>query len=292
MNPKYKNSYKNPKKELVSLSVYNTGFQKCEPRHQWGPGVRDHYLIHHIITGKGFYQVNGQTYEINAGDTFLIYPQTEVTYYAHSSQPWEYSWVGFQGSDAASILNATDFSPSSPVLPTSGLKDAIQAHLMGIYEASGNQFVDSVEMTGRLYCTLALFMKHSSAAGHTNTAGSYVQAAIAYISANYSYPITVEDIASYVGISRSHLFRSFEAVVRKSPKEYLTAFRIKQACHLLQHSSLSIAAIATSVGFDNGLYFSKTFHKIVGASPRDYRKIVGASPKDDRQKDPAAGSRH
>ena len=76
MNPKYKNSYKNPQKELVSLSVYNSGFQKCEPRHQWGPGIRDHYLIQHIITGKGFYQSNGQTYEINAGDTFLIYPQT------------------------------------------------------------------------------------------------------------------------------------------------------------------------------------------------------------------------
>ena len=272
MDPKYKNSYKNPQKELVSLSVYNAGFQKCEPRHQWGPGIRDHYLIHHIITGKGFYQANGHTYEINAGDTFLIYPQTEVTYYADSSQPWEYAWVGFQGSDAAIILNATDFSPTSPVLSTSSIKDAIQAYLRGIYEARGNQFVDSVEMTGRLYCTLALFLKHSSASENTNTASSYVQTAIAYISANYSYPITIEDIASYVGISRSHLFRSFTSVLQKSPKEYLTTFRIKQASYLLKHSSLSIAAIAASVGYENGLYFSKTFHKIMGIAPRDYRQ--------------------
>ena len=276
MNPEYKNSYKNTQKELVSLSVYNTGFQKCEPRHQWGPGIRDHYLIHHIITGKGFYQANGKTYEINAGDTFLVYPQTEVSYYADGKNPWEYAWVGFQGSDAAIILKATDFSPSSPVLPTSGLNHAIQAHLMGIYEARGSGFVDSVEMTGRLYRTLALFMKHSSTAEHTNTASNYVQTAIAYISANYSYPLTIEDIASYVGISRSHLFRSFEAVLQKSPKEYLTAFRLKQACYLLKHSSLSIAALASSVGFDNGLYFSKIFHKEMGIAPREYRQ--GNSP--------------
>ncbi len=86
----------------------------------------------------------------------------------------------------------------------------------------------------------------------------------------------MEDIAAYVGLSRSHLFRSFELVLQQSPKEYLTDFRMKQACYLLEHSNLSITAIANSVGFDNGLYFSKTFHKKKGTSPKAYRiKIRG-----------------
>jgi transcriptional regulator GlxA family with amidase domain len=46
---------------------------------------------------------------------------------------------------------------------------------------------------------------------------------------------------------------------------------MKQACYLLEHSNLSITAIANSVGFDNGLYFSKTFHKKKGTSPKAYR---------------------
>ncbi len=272
MEHKYKNSYKNTKKELVSLAVYNTGFQKCESGYQWGPGIRDHYLIHHIISGKGYYQVGGATYELQAGDTFLVYPQTEVTYYADSILPWEYTWVGFNGSDAAIILKATDFSKEHPMIATGPTSDNIRKHLLGIYDASGNAFVDSVEMTGRLYRTLALFMKNSTNSDQLNTSGSYVQTAIAYISANYSYPITIEDIAKYVGVSRSHLFRSFETVLKQSPKEYLTMFRIKQACYLLEHSSLSITAIANSVGFDNSLYFSKTFHKMKGVAPRDYRQ--------------------
>ena len=105
-----------------------------------------------------------------------------------------------------------------------------------------------------------------------NTLNSYVQKGIEFISSNYSYPITVEDIASYVGLSRSHLFRSFESVMNISPKEYLTNYRIKQACYLLEHSDLSITAIANSVGFDNSLYFSKTFHKKKGISPKEYRQ--------------------
>ena len=158
------------------------------------------------------------------------------------------------------------------MLVTDKLQTAIREHLLGIYDARGNGFVDSVEMTGRLYQTLALFMKNSSLSRQLDTAGSYVQKAVSYISANYSYPITVEDIADYVGVSRSHLFRSFESVLQESPKEYLTHFRIRQACYLLEHSSLSITAVANSVGFDNSLYFSKTFHKAKGMAPRDYRQ--------------------
>mgnify|MGYP002771762948 CR=1 FL=1 len=73
MYEKYKNSYKVTEKELVSLSVYNVGFQRCDSLYQWGPGIRDHYLIHYIISGKGFYQIGKRTYELQAAGSFLAY---------------------------------------------------------------------------------------------------------------------------------------------------------------------------------------------------------------------------
>ena len=272
MNKNYKNSYKVTEKELVSLSVYNVGFQKCDPLHQWGPGIRDHYLIHYIISGKGFYRVGGRCFELRAGDCFLVYPNTEVVYYAANDDPWEYAWVGFTGSDASMILKATDFSPEKPWIPAVPYGDSIHRQILHIYDARGNEFEHAAEMTGRLYTMLALFMHGASHTGTQNSANSYVQKGIEFISSNYSYAITVEDIADYVGVSRSHLFRSFEAVVGQSPKEYLTEFRMKQACYLLEHSDLSITAIANSLGFDNSLYFSKTFHKQKGMSPKEFRE--------------------
>lgn len=271
MNKNYKNSYIVTRKELVSLSVYNVGFQKCEPLYQWGPGIRDHYLIHYIISGSGYYKVKQHTYDLHAGDTFLVYPNSEVVYYADENDPWEYAWVGFTGSDASMILTATDFSPENPCITDTPMGESIHRQILHIYDARGNEFEHAVEMTGRLYTMLALFMHSSNRNDTQNSTNSYVQKGIEYISANYSYAITVEDIADYVGVSRSHLFRSFETVLHQSPKEYLTDFRMKQACYLLEHSQLSITAIANSLGFDNSLYFSKTFHKQKGVSPKEYR---------------------
>lgn len=268
----YKNSYKVNEKELVSLSVYNVGFQNCTSGHQWGPGIRDHYLIHYIISGSGTYTVNNQSYFLTQGDSFLVYPNTEVLYSADNKTPWEYAWVGFSGSDASIILKATDFSPNTPVIYKNPLGESIHRQLLHIYDARGNGLEHAVEMTGRLYTMLSLFMQTVSRDKSPDNVNSYVQKSIEYIAANYSYAITVKDIATYVGLSRSHLFRSFQNVLGISPKEYLTTFQMKQACYLLEHSDLSITAIANSVGFDNSLYFSKTFHKHKQMSPRDYRK--------------------
>ena len=240
MYEKYKNSYKVTEKELVSLSVYNVGFQRCDSLYQWGPGIRDHYLIHYIISGKGFYKIGKRTYELQAGDSSMI-------------------------------LKATDFSPEKPIIRETPHGSDIHRQILHIYDARGNEFEHAVEMTGRLYTMLAMFLHGASHTTEQNSANSYVQKGIEYISSNYSYAITVEDIADYVGVSRSHLFRSFESVLGQSPKEYLTDFRMKQACYLLEHSSLSITAIANSLGFDNSLYFSKTFHKQKQMSPKEYR---------------------
>ena len=268
---RYKNSYKVTEKELVSLSVYNVGFQHCAPLYQWGPGIRDHYLIHYVISGKGYYKVKNKLFSLKTGDTFLVYPNTEVSYYADENEPWEYAWVGFTGSDASTILKATDFSHASPVIQNTPAGDSIHQQLLYIYDARGNEFEHAVEMTGRLYTMLAMFMHSSSKSSDKNTTVTYVQKSIEYITANYSYSITIEDIANYVGLSRSHLFRSFESVLGQSPKEYLTEFRMKQACYLLEHSNLSITAIANSIGFDNSLYFSKTFRRLKGMAPKEYR---------------------
>lgn len=271
MNSNYKNSYKVTEKELVSLSVYNVGFQKCDALYQWGPGIRDHYLIHYIISGKGFYKSDRRLHELRAGDAFLVYPNTEVLYHAAEDDPWEYAWVGFTGSDASMILNATDFSPETPFIRNVPSGESIRRQILHIYDARGNQFEHAVEMTGRLYTMLALFLHGVSRSGAPNSANSYVQKGVEFISSNYSYAITVEDIAAYVGVSRSQLFRSFQTVLGQSPKEYLTDFRMKQACYLLEHSNLSVTAIANSLGFDSSLYFSRTFHKQKGVSPKMFR---------------------
>mgnify|MGYP005817291281 FL=1 len=270
----YKYSYKVGEDLLNSLSVYNVGHQKCEPEYQWGPGVRDHYCIHHILSGKGYYTAGSHTFRLEEGDTFIIFPGEEVKYFADKDEPWEYAWAGFMGTDAASIIHSTEFTKENPYIRKGRIPgDRIRDGLEHIYAVKGNTFEATVAMAGALYSMLAVFMHYCEReVREKDVQMTYVEKAETYIGTNYSYPITVEDVAAYVGISRSHLFRSFQAYLRKSPKEYLSEYRIKQACHLLKETNLSVSAIAYSVGFENNLYFSKAFKKQKQISPSEYRK--------------------
>ena len=62
-------------------------------------------------------------------------------------------------------------------------------------------------------------------------------------------------MAKSVGVSRSHLYRVFMLNVGKSPIDYLTEYRINEACKLLRAGNLSIAEVAVSVGFFDQFYF-------------------------------------
>lgn len=111
-----RHSFKSDQTDALSLSVYNVGYEKCQGLHSWGSGVRDHYLIHHIISGKGVYKTPQGEYHLSAGDTFLIYPYTVITYTADKNDPWEYYWAGFNGSDAEFILDRAGFTRECPVI--------------------------------------------------------------------------------------------------------------------------------------------------------------------------------
>ena len=274
MSDSYKHSYKVGEDFLNSLSVYNVGYQKCEPEYQWGPGIRDHYCIHHILSGSGIYTTGKVSVRLSAGDTFILFPGVELQYQADKDEPWEYCWAGFMGTDAASIIRNTVFSKETPyILKGTIPEEEIRNGLDEIYQNKGNTYESSVAMAGRLYSLLAVFMHYAQRTEpEKDSHVMYVEKAMSYIETNYSYPITVEDIAYYVGISRSHLFRSFQNYMRKSPKDYLSGYRIRQACHLLRETDLSVSTIAYSVGFENNLYFSKAFRKQKGMSPSEYRR--------------------
>ena len=63
----FKHSFKTDRRGELSLLVYNVGFQKCPPGYGWGPGVRDHYLLHYVLSGQGTYETEGRTFVLQYG---------------------------------------------------------------------------------------------------------------------------------------------------------------------------------------------------------------------------------
>ena len=254
----------------AALSILTSGHQICEPKGLWGPGIRDMYLLHYVKTGRGIYQVNGKTYSLKAGDVFIIYPNTLVSYLADMEDPWEYYWVGFKGSMVKSLFFNTDFSPENPCLTFS---EDLSPYIQQILQCKGQESYNQAEMTGHLYILFSKMMRENKPKGKSKDyRKEYIFKVHEFITQNYSNNITVHDLANYVGLSRSHLHRIFVEETDDSPMQYLTKFRIEQSLNLLKSTDMSIAYIASSVGFCDQLYFSRVFSKQMGMSPSKYRK--------------------
>lgn len=263
----YKFSYKFTQRDPGALTVCNTGIQRCEPDYSWGPGVRDQHLIHYIIAGKGAYQAGGRSFTLSAGDLFLALPGERIFYQADHQSPWEYCWVGFRGSDAATLLEQGGLSGDTPVLRA--VSEDVYGQMMQIYHAQGSLPHQAAYMTGALYQLLAALMRDRRAPA-PHRGDDCVQRACAYIADHLALPIGVEDIAAHVGLSRSRLYRLFMAKLGLSPVQVLTQERIRLACTLLRRGDLSVKAVAASVGYENQLYFSRRFREIMGCPPSQF----------------------
>ena len=131
-------------------------------------------------------------------------------------------------------------------------------------------------MIGYLYLFLSRLIEENSVntQPQPSTQSNYVIDAIKYIQFNYSSDISVDDIAAAVGISRSHLYRVFISNLDQSPIDYLTEYRINEACNLLKNTNLSISQVAVSVGFFDQFYFSRVFKKIKKMPPSKYKQSI------------------
>ena len=74
-----------PSMNFVDLGLYQFGREDCEPAHSYGPAIRNHYLFHYILSGKGtFMWQDGKRREnravLKAGQGFLISPGQITTY--------------------------------------------------------------------------------------------------------------------------------------------------------------------------------------------------------------------
>ena len=100
----------------------------------------------------------------------------------------------------------------------------------------------------------------------------HVEKAIDYIYENYYKSITIIDIANYLGIDRTYLYRLFKEEYNMSPQKYLLNFRLKAAMNKLEGGNMSIAEIAYSCGFNDASAFCHQFKKVYKDTPLNYRR--------------------
>lgn len=94
-----------------------------------------------------------------------------------------------------------------------------------------------------------------------------------FIHQNYALPsLSVLDVSEHVNRSSSYICTLFKNETGQTLNQYLTDYRIKKSKQFLSDPRYKIADISSKVGYSDGNYYSKTFRKLVGLSPSEYRE--------------------
>lgn len=252
------------------IYVVETGYERCQPRHSFGPYKRGYFLIHFVMQGKGKYYLHGKEYVVEKDCGFIIFPDDITTYTADKDNPWYYYWVGFNGRKASEIVLSCGLTKDNPVFKYD--KDEfLKEQIKLLFHQSKKMNFNNLTMIGYLYLFLSSLYRQHELLSKDRTQ-DYIDRACMYIQNNFQDDITVDMIAKYLFINRTYLFRIFKARLNMSPSEYLQDYRLKQACYMLARSSHSITDIAFYCGFNSVSLFCKAFKKKYKISAMNYRK--------------------
>lgn len=108
---------------------------------------------------------------------------------------------------------------------------------------------------------------------HVGTSQPKLTEAVSLMEANIEEPISLDELAEHVGISRRQLERVFQKYLQCVPTRYYLELRLTRARQLLLQTSMPIVDVALACGFVSAPHFSKCYRDFFGLPPRDERRL-------------------
>lgn len=247
------------------LNICSLGYGKDPAITRFGPGKRKLYIIHYVISGKGYFNSK----PVTAGRGFLIRPETLEHYYPDSNDPWSFLWVisddckmeyYFEKYNSGNADGIFEYNTSSVL----SAKDFILKNHNKIFSPDELLELFLHIFNNRFY----------SQNWQIKNSEIYLDYAENYIKTNLFCPIRVSDLTKQLGITQPYLYKLFTDKYGISPAAYIHKCKLDEAKRLLIETSLSVTQIANSVGYGSVLDFSKFFKKHTGKSPQEFRKTI------------------
>jgi len=233
-----------------------------------------HYQWLQTLSGQGKLMLPGREYTVSQGQGFLLLPN-EPHAYRPVAEPWTIRWVTFSGHRASEILQDLELYRSDVFYlsdPDVTLKHLQEMNLMLTHPHP----TTGLEVSASLYSLMLDLYRYGSRSElrSRNQQMDTLTPVLNYMEQHYSRPITLQELASLLGVSPQHTCVLFQRALGVRPIEYLTRLRIRKAKELLlRHPQAEIKEIAVQVGYDHPSYFIKLFKRQEGLTPTVFRSI-------------------
>lgn len=236
------------------------------PGQQYGPIIRDVYIIECCTDGCGSVIINGREFAVNPKDCYILLPGDTVIHTADKKNPRRGYWCALDGLDLGRLFKEAGISSESPFAPKEAF-DELCGHIKKMVDDWGaGDGGESLRETACIYGFLGALMRHRSPSGGDNR----IERALGLMEARFHEPLSVRKISREVGLERSYFSVLFKEKTGMTPHRYLTSLRIRKACAIMEIEHCSIAETAAAVGLDPG-NFARLFKKETGKTPLEYK---------------------
>ena len=245
------------------MYLFRVGHEKCVPDKRTVRQIYNVNAVHYVVGGQGFF--NG--IRLSGGMGFVCRSGDMVEYRPEPSDPWEYYWIRMAGDDCEPFFDSVKADAHHIFRHDLGLK--LKALYDLVNKMDGPEY-ESLRHTAFPKIALAL---HKPDPDRERTSGErYTELAKQMIDDGLGENIRISDIAKRLHLNRCYLRNVFYEYEGISPCRYRQNKRMEYAGQLLRQSDYSVGIIASTVGYENPLEFSREFKKHFLISPTEYRK--------------------
>lgn len=243
------------------------------------------YLFFIVTDGAGSLSYDGTSYMLHTNDCVFIdcrkpYSQgasdQKSAFTGDFEQLWSLKWVHFYGPTMSAIYDKYKERGGKSVFQSTHMDEYLTCIESVFHTASAASYTCDMQIAEKLTSLLALLMEDAwdtkCETIHSAPKRLSIKEIKDFLDDHYIEKLSLDDLAARFYINKQYLARIFKEQYGFTVNGYLSRVRITNAKSMLRFSDKNIEEISTSVGFSDPNYFSRTFKKLEGISPSQYRE--------------------
>ena len=231
---------------------------------------RPHSCMGLILDGEATFTTGARSIEVKRGDIIFVPITSKYISEWRGNPNIHYVSFHFVFNTPSGLFTGKRLKLQKVTLPDF---EALEKDYLYILENFENKSA-SLGVLSRFFGILEKVEPLLEAKDHKHIDGK-IEKAMEYIENHFKEDISVPELASMVNVSVSSFYSGFKKATGQTPVDYKNQVCIKHAMRLLiDDNNYSIEEIADKLGFSSATYFRRTFKKIVGKSPREYKRAT------------------